>query len=265
MGSYLGQNFLTDSSIVSRIAQTIRSLIEKTNSRSLIEVGPGKWALTKKIIGLTESLTVIEMDEKMIEKVKSLDLWVQSIQEWKASPSLSIVHADILQRDETWYSHDHTKTVVSGNLPYYITSPILRKFFGGANVDWAGGVFLIQKEVAEKIVHDAPKKSYLWWLLNYAHRVEYAFTVSAKAFTPAPKVTSAVIRILPKLAQDISDCRYGDLLAFLDRFSPFKRKTLGASAKIVAKHEGSCLYNIEQFAHLRLEELGWKEMSNIIS
>ncbi len=129
----------------------------------------------------------------------------------------------------------------------------------------AGGVFLIQKEVAEKIVHDAHKKSYLRWLLNYAHRVEYAFTVPAKAFTPAPKVTSAVIRILPKLLHDIPHCDYTSLLGFLDRFSPFKRKTLGASAKIVAKHEGECLYDIQSFAHLRLEELGWSEMEEMLA
>lgn len=261
MGSYLGQNFLTDSRVVARIAQTIGSLLEKTQVSSLIEIWPGKGALTKKIIGLTPSLTVIEMDEKMIEKVRSLELWIHNSQ-WAIQHSLHIVHADILQRDETSYSPDHRKTVVSGNLPYYITSPILRKFFGEATAQWAWGVFLIQKEVAEKIVHDAPKKSYLWRLLNYAHCVEYAFTVPAKAFTPAPKVTSAVIRIIPK--DTPSSCGYLALLAFLDRFSPFKRKTLGASAKIVAKHEGQCPYAIEQFSHQRLEELGWEEMSTLL-
>lgn len=258
MGSYLGQNFLTDSSVVSRIAQTIKSVIEKTGASSLIEIGPGKGALTKKIISLTPALTVIEMDEKMIEKIQNSELRMQN------TSSLDIVHADILQRDEISYMHDHTKTVVSGNLPYYITSPILRKFFGWVSAWRAGWVFLIQKEVAEKIVHDAHKKSYLRWLLNYAHRVEYAFTVPAKAFTPAPKVTSAVIRILPKTEADILHCSYDSMMGFLDLFSPFKRKTLWASAKIVAKHEGQCLYHIESFAHLRLEELGWSEMEEIV-
>jgi len=88
--------------------------------------------------------------------------------------------------------------------------------------------------------------------------------VPAKAFTPAPKVTSAVIRILPKSEADIPHCDYDAMMGFLDRFSPFKRKTLGASAKIVAKHEGQCLYHIESFAHLRLEELGWGEMEEIL-
>lgn len=72
MGSYLGQNFLTDSSVVSRIAQTIKSVIEKTGASSLIEIGPGKGALTKKIISLTPVLTVIEMDEKMVEKIQAI-------------------------------------------------------------------------------------------------------------------------------------------------------------------------------------------------
>jgi 16S rRNA (adenine1518-N6/adenine1519-N6)-dimethyltransferase len=84
------------------------------------------------------------------------------------------------------------QTLVVGNLPYYITSPILRLFFC-THRRFPAGVFLIQEEVAQKIRRDAKKKSYLRWLVNRTHRVRYAFTVKAGSFSPPPKVTSAVI------------------------------------------------------------------------
>lgn len=172
-------------------------------------------------------MLVIEYDEKMVEY-----LTTKVFADKKSAPRL--IHEDILTRDETNSDHfpypcdlsQKSQTLVVGNLPYYITSPILRKFFSSTAPTRAGGVFLIQKEVAEKIVHDAPKKSFLRWLINYAYRVEYCFSVPPSAFTPPPKVTSAVIRVLPKTPDGIPSLSYSDLLVFLDQYSPFKRKTL---------------------------------------
>jgi len=80
-------------------------------------------------------------------------------------------------KDKKLYS---SQTLVVGNLPYYITSPILRKFFGypakdgtGSQQEFAGGVFMVQDEVGQKLRSDAKKKSYLRWLLNYAYEVKY--------------------------------------------------------------------------------------------
>ena len=116
-------------------------------------------------------------------------------------------------------------TIVVGNLPYYITSPILRRFFFDITA-LPGGVFLVQKEVANKIKVDAPKKSYLWRLLNLAYEVNYIRTVKAESFTPPPHVLSAVI-VLHKLASPrLESNQIPRLLAFLDLASPFKRKTL---------------------------------------
>ena len=80
-----------------------------------------------------------------------------------------------------------------GNLPYYITSPIIRKFFADGVSTIPCGVIMIQKEVGDKIKTDAHKKSYLWRLLNYAYQVEYTQTVPPSAFSPAPKVHSCVL------------------------------------------------------------------------
>ena len=96
-------------------------------------------------------------------------------------------------------------------------------------------MFLIQKEVAEKISYNATKKSFLRWLINYAYHVEYCFSVPPEAFDPPPKVTSAVISILPKDKSVVPSLSYDQMIVFLDQYSSFKRKTLGSSQKIVNK------------------------------
>jgi len=286
MSSYLGQNFLTDTDILTRISSEVKSVFLELWCDTLIEIWPGKWALTKRIIWLTEETLLIEYDQKMIDYLQT-----------KIFPSLhttpSLCNQDILQRDEQnpdhfpfWVCDDRQKstTLVVGNLPYYITSPILRKFFAFTKPTRAGWVFLIQKEVAEKIVHNAPKKSFLRWCINYAYTVEYCFSVPPEAFTPPPKVTSAVIRIVPKVLGEIPSLSYSKLLIFLDQYSPFKRKTLWAASKIVQKQAASSklqatgqkiwslkpeawdyiAFDITPYSHQRLEELGWEEMKMIV-
>lgn len=118
--------------------------------------------------------------------------------------STQIIRGDVLQQpfveqqDQSLVFADHVlvpeQTLVVGNLPYYITSPILRLFFA-THTRFPAGVFLIQEEVAQKIRRDAPKKSYLRWMVNRTHRVRYSFTVKATSFSPPPKVVSAVINI----------------------------------------------------------------------
>lgn len=125
-----------------------------------------------------------------------------------------------------------------GNLPYYITSPIFRKFFvdpliaNGGVGGGAGGVFLIQHEVAEKIATQATKKSYLWWLLNVYYNVEYCFLVPARCFTPPPNVESAVVKLIKKDTHELTHEQFQRMIQFLDIVSPYKRKTLGKIMKI---------------------------------
>lgn len=271
MSSYLGQNFLTDSDILTRIAWEVKSVFLELWCDTLIEIWPGKWALTQRILGLTKQTLLIEYDQKMIEYLQ------KKIFPWLSTPP-SLVNQDVLVWNESnkddfpfWVCTDEVKKkiLVVGNLPYYITSPILRKFFASVQPLWSGWVFLIQKEVAEKIVHNAPKKSFLRWCINYAYTVEYCFSVPPEAFTPPPKVTSAVIRVVPKSLDEIPSLSYDDMMIFLDQYSPFKRKTLWASHKIVSKLLKKSDSDIQEFditpySHQRLEELGWDEMSNIL-
>ncbi|AKH32798.1 Ribosomal RNA small subunit methyltransferase A [candidate division SR1 bacterium Aalborg_AAW-1] len=266
MSSYLGQNFLTDQTILDHIADQVQQLFVSTKSQTLVEIGPGKGALTERIQDLSTQTLLIEYDTKMVNYLNGHKI---------PSSHTKIVNKDILQRDEGNqedfpFQTPQDKTLIVGNLPYYITSPILRKFFETQRPTRAGGVFLIQRESAEKIVHDAPKKSFLRWLINYAYKVEHCFDVPASAFTPPPKVVSTVIRVRPKAFSDIPHLDYRLLLQFLDLYSPYKRKTLGASHKIVDKHRqknnnpDAIMFDITDYSSQRLEELGWEKMKNII-
>jgi 16S rRNA (adenine1518-N6/adenine1519-N6)-dimethyltransferase len=155
-------------------------------------------------------------------------------------------------------------TLIVGNLPYYITSPILRKFFEGNSQlehQIIGGLFMVQEEVGEKIRYDAKKKSYLYWLLNYAYQVEYLKSIPAKAFSPAPKVKSCIISLVKKPI--LPQLSFEQLQAFLDAFSPYSRKTLGKIAKMLKKK--GITYNLpEQFVSKRLEELHWEDVEFIL-
>ena len=97
----------------------------------------------------------------------------------------------------------------------------------GDNYQLPGGVFLIQKEVAEKIMTAATKKSYLRWLLNNHYDIFYQFTVPPRAFTPPPKVDSAVVSFVRKDKPILTKKgALEKLRCILDAISPYKRKTL---------------------------------------
>jgi 16S rRNA A1518/A1519 N6-dimethyltransferase RsmA/KsgA/DIM1 with predicted DNA glycosylase/AP lyase activity len=167
---------------------------------------------------------------------------------------------------------------IVGNLPYYITSPILRKFFTSPAPSQPqhtetkqrtspylieGGLFMVQAEVGEKIKRDADKKSYLYRLLNFAYHVEYLKTVPAKAFNPPPKVKSCLISLVKK--SELPNISFEKLVSFLDTFCPYSRKTLGKIAKMTQKHCTSSAFIIpEHIAKKRLEELSRKELEIIL-
>lgn len=263
MGQKFGQHFLHDQEILSHIAQEADGLVEQFECMSVLEIWPWRGALTKHLMQRTYRLILNEVDTSLQWLLKDLT----------QGKNISIVRWDVLQQELVtndegmvvfWgLTLDVKKTLVVGNLPYYITSPILRKFFEGQ--DFPGGVFLIQKEVADKVRRDAEKKSYLRRLLNRTHQVRYAFTVKAESFTPPPNVTSAVIVIEKLASARLENCFEERLLSFLNVVSPFKRKTLGKIQKMQKEqfeHLGLSLP--EAYLWMRLEELWWEEMRKIV-
>jgi 16S rRNA (adenine1518-N6/adenine1519-N6)-dimethyltransferase len=249
MSTYLGQNFLHDTKVQQYIAEKAALLCSYYDADTIIEIWPGKWAITKRIKNIATNFFVVEKDITM-----------QSYLE-KILTEKQIIFADILAIDilSTIEHIQPEKTIVIWNLPYYITSPILRKFFACGKQIRIGWFFMIQKEVWDKIHSDAKKKSYLWWLLHHSYDVIYTKTVAAKCFRPAPKVQSCLIRIVPK--KQPWQIAFDHLLVFLDIFAPYSRKTMGK----IAKMSGLAIVLDEDVAKKRLEDCCIDDVIGIVT
>ncbi len=274
MWSYLWQNFLIDNKVRTYIAEHIAKLYNELGCEALIEIGPGKWSITKLIDTISDNFFVIEKDTSLVQSLECrMQSWVQSIE----TPNLWTIHSepwtlfniiqwDVLEIDVDKLLQDKhldsKKTLVVGNLPYYITSPILRKFFGNGSQNYAWWIFMLQDEVAQKLKSDAKKKSYLRRLLNYTYTVTYLKWVPGKCFKPIPKVKSALIEL--KIKNWELKIERDKLIEFLELFAPFSRKTLGAIQTMINK-KSVCIFSIpESLKKKRLEELSWEDLTIIM-
>ena len=254
MSTYLWQNFLTDSKIRHWIADKAESLFSENKCKYLIEIWPGKWSITKLILNISPDFFLFEKDETLRETLENV---ISEKESW----SVKIIWWDVLDSNLKEFEWKKEQTFVVWNLPYYITSPILKKFFWSWKGEFAWGLFMVQDEVWEKLRFDAGKKSYLYWILNYAYEVQYLKTVPAKAFSPAPKVKSCLIGLIRK--DHIPNIAFSKLIEFLDLFSPYSRKTLWKISKMITKKWGSFTIP-EHLEAKRLEELDWNQLEEII-
>ena len=196
----------------------------------------------------------------LFEKDETLRETLEEVTSKKDDWDVKIIRWDVLESDLNQFEWIKDKTFVVGNLPYYITSPILRKFFWSGMGEFSGWLFMVQDEVWEKLRFDANKKSYLYRILNYAYEVNYLKTVPAKAFSPAPKVKSCLIWLIKK--DNIPKIPFNELIKFLDLFSPYSRKTLSKISKMLSKKWVSFVIP-ENLSNKRLEELSWTQLEEI--
>ena len=179
----LGQHFLTDASVIDRIIQAINPQPDE----HVIEIGPGRGALTLPLLRQLHVLTAIEFDRDLILPLAAL-----------AQPlgALNIVQADVLDVD--FASMRPTPLRLVGNLPYNISSPIL--FHSLSAIDAIQDMhFMLQKEVVARMAALPGSKIYgrLSVMLQAKCRIEALFDVSPEAFSPPPNVDSAVVRLTP--------------------------------------------------------------------
>ena len=179
----LGQNFLSDPNIINKIIN-----LEKIKNRNIIEIGPGKGALTDKILTeLPKSLILIEKDKNLANYL---------IEKYKKYKIVKIYNNDVLKINLSKLIR--SKTVVFGNLPYNISSQILIKLIRLEKwpPKFSDLIFMFQKEVAEKIIG----KSYgrLSIITNFKLVFKKGFYVSPNCFFPKPKVKSMVIQMKPR-------------------------------------------------------------------
>ena len=171
-----GQNFLVDDQIINRIISTINP----KNNEIIVEIGPGKGALTLPILGYLDHLNVIEIDRDLVSLLNSLQ-----------QDKLTIFEADALQFD---FNQFPQKIRVIGNLPYNISSPLLFHLldFREQIIDMT---FMLQKEVVDRIVATHGNKTYgrLSVMMQAFFEVESMFVVPKESFEPQPKIESAIL------------------------------------------------------------------------
>ncbi|MDD5103383.1 MAG: 16S rRNA (adenine(1518)-N(6)/adenine(1519)-N(6))-dimethyltransferase RsmA [Candidatus Peribacteraceae bacterium] len=179
----LGQHFLLDGSILDRIVESAK--ISSTDT--IVEIGPGVGVLTRELLKVSGSVIAIELDERMIPLLKKFI--GQSTDPQPRMTALTIVQGNALQTHmpETPYK-------VVANIPYHITSPLLRHLFLESKIPPASLTLLIQREVAERIC-DVKNAGMLTILVELFGTPRIVARVPPDAFLPPPKVDSAVLHI----------------------------------------------------------------------
>ncbi|MCF8127804.1 MAG: 16S rRNA (adenine(1518)-N(6)/adenine(1519)-N(6))-dimethyltransferase RsmA [Deltaproteobacteria bacterium] len=180
----LGQNFLVDPTISEKIV----SLSGFSSEDTVLEIGPGKGALTVPLAERVKHVLAVEKDARLVD-------WLTDRLKKAGLNNVTLLHEDILKLDwESLREHFEAEIPVIGNLPYNISSPILEKMC--QNPQWmARAVLMFQKEVAQRLTAMPGNKAYgaLTLLVQYHAKVFSLLKVQKGSFFPVPKVDSVVI------------------------------------------------------------------------
>jgi len=228
----LGQNFILDLNLTRRIARTAKQS-GSTPLHKVIEIGPGPGGLTRGLLMEgTEHVTVIEADERFQAALEDIAT---------AYPDrLSVVMGDALKINPSEILEGGYKIVA--NLPYNIATPLLIKWLSQSPITWDSLTLMFQKEVAQRICAQPGEDAYgrLAVLSNWLAETSIEFDVPAEVFVPPPKVTSAIVTLIPRerpLAEaDLSTLEKVTAAAFGQR-----RKMLRASLKQITNEAEAIL------------------------
>ena len=210
-----GQNFLHDAAVIERIV----GLIRPQAGDRMVEIGPGLGALTGPLIQHLGQLQAVELDRDLVPRLRE-----------RFGESLVLHEADALRFDFRELAQGKPLRVV-GNLPYNISTPLLFHLLGASEVI-RDMHFMLQKEVVDRICAEPGSRDYGRLTVCIAARAQARrlLKVAAGSFTPAPKVESAIVRLVPRAPDfEIQDLAHFDALvtaAFSQR-----RKTLSNALK----------------------------------
>ena len=204
----LGQHFLTDPRLLSRIADALAP----TRSDTVLEVGPGRGGLTAALLARAGRVVAVEKDADFIPDLRA------------RFPDATIVEGDALEVD--WHAAAGPRFLVTGNIPYNITSPLIDKALEPPRPERT--VFLVQLEVAERATARpaTPEYGALSVGVQAVARAERLFIVPAGAFQPRPKVDSAVLRLVPLEEPLVNDAEVQTFRRLVVGLFGFRRKQL---------------------------------------
>ena len=236
--SRLGQNFLRDQQAIQRIVAALGDC----SNRTVVEIGPGQGAITRTLAQKAGKLVAVEVDRELVARLSTMFSQPHPESHDAANKSnVRIENVDVLSFDFAAASEvAGDKLIVVGNLPYYITSPILMKLAENSTVlDRA--VLMVQREVADRVTAAPGSRDYglLTVTIQLHGAVEPLFTLPPGAFSPPPEVHSTVFRwrFAPRFkALDVDRASF---LAFLRQVFALKRKTLLNNLRAAGYSAGS--------------------------
>jgi len=219
----LGQHFLVDSAATMRIVEALGDISEAT----VLEIGPGRGALTSLLSRRARRLIAIEIDRVLAAQLRM---------NFSQEPNVEIIEGDVLAIDfhtlfgpkpgssRPGLNHEPVAVRVVGNLPYFITSDILLRLFEFRQY-FETIVLMVQREVAERLAATPGGSDYglLSATAQLYARVEELFTLRPDAFSPPPKVDSTVVRLqmAPRLESlDVPETEFINFLHFSFRYRP---------------------------------------------
>ena len=197
----LGQNFLNDQNVIDKIVEG-SEIDEQT---LVVEIGPGEGALTTELVEVAGHVIAIELDDRLIPILRT---------KFALHDNFEVIHEDVLSVDiksivsENMAKRGLTKTRIVGNLPYYITTPIITKLIE-SEAEFESLTVMMQKEVGDRI--EAEPGTKLAGAITYAVHsrctVDKLCDVSRESFYPVPKVDSVVLRLnmRDELAVNVND------------------------------------------------------------
>jgi 16S rRNA (adenine1518-N6/adenine1519-N6)-dimethyltransferase len=180
----LGQNFLKSEKALNQMV----TAGEVGTGDVVLEIGPGRGALTKKLLETGAKVVAVEKDEVLAGELRAV------LQNFCDSGQLEILTADALRFEPSAHKNLKKDYKIVANIPYYITGALIEKFLTQKNPP-KSVTFLVQKEVAERIISRDKKESILSISIKVFGKPKYIATVPKGAFVPAPKVDSAIVHI----------------------------------------------------------------------
>jgi 16S rRNA (adenine1518-N6/adenine1519-N6)-dimethyltransferase len=239
----LGQHFLIKGSVLERIAAAACPNREPL----VVEIGPGKGALTERLLARADRVVAIELDDYLAEHLRK-----------KFPQRLEVAHADVLETDLNQWG----LAVVAGNLPYYIATPILSRVLAPGS-PFARGVLLIQKEVAERVTAQPGSRAYGYLSVEsqFHADVRMLFEVRPSAFHPPPKVDSALISFTRHSGgTELGIESPGEFLKFVRLCFQHKRKTIRNN--LMGAYPADVIATLPQ-ASLRAEQLSIEQFAEM--
>jgi 16S rRNA (adenine1518-N6/adenine1519-N6)-dimethyltransferase len=248
-----GQNFLHDHNII----YSILSSLQAKPGQHWVEIGPGLGALTEPLLQQKLRLDIVELDRDLVVLLKD---------KFGQHDNLKIYSADALKFDFSALAEDNEKLRIIGNLPYNISTPLMFHLLNNASCI-EDMHFMLQKEVVDRICAAPGSKKYgrLSVMMQYFCATELLFDVPPESFDPAPKVMSAIVRLVPHQQPPVEVNDMVKLNRIVVQAFSQRRKTLRNSLKKLIDEDVIISLNIDPT--LRAEALSlsdFAKLSNVL-